>query len=131
MTPAPGQGALAIECRADDVGRLSGPTGLGALEHAPTRLAVTAERAVLARLGAGCSAPVGALGHVRPDGALDLAAVTVTADGAAVRIGASTAHATPDSAAGLGERLADELLSLGPGATPPPDPSTSRRLHGR
>lgn len=59
MLPAPGQGALALECRTD---RLELVRELAdALDHAPTRAAVTAERAVLARLEAGCTAPVAAL----------------------------------------------------------------------
>ncbi|MDH6576780.1 hydroxymethylbilane synthase [Kitasatospora sp. MAP5-34] len=56
MLPAPGQGALAIEC-VDPVLAAA----LGALDHAPTRAAVVAERALLATLEAGCSAPVAAL----------------------------------------------------------------------
>jgi hydroxymethylbilane synthase len=57
MLPAPGQGAMAVQCRADDstVREL-----LAAIEHAPTRAAVTAERAFLNALGGGCSAPVAA-----------------------------------------------------------------------
>lgn len=56
MLPAPGQGALAVECLAAD-GELVAE--LAALDHAPTRAAVQAERALLAALEAGCSAPVG------------------------------------------------------------------------
>jgi hydroxymethylbilane synthase len=62
MLPAPAQGALAVECRIEDeelVGILS------MLDHGPTRAAVTAERALLAVLEAGCSAPVAALATVR------------------------------------------------------------------
>jgi len=57
MVPAPGQGALAVECRSDDpdLAEL-----LGAVDHPATRAAVTAERSLLAALEAGCSAPVGA-----------------------------------------------------------------------
>jgi hydroxymethylbilane synthase len=57
MVPAPGQGALAVECRADntELAEL-----LARVDHAPTRAAVTAERSLLAALEAGCSAPVGA-----------------------------------------------------------------------
>ena len=57
MVPAPGQGALAVECRADDdeVAAL-----LATIDHQATRAAVTAERSLLAALEAGCSAPVGA-----------------------------------------------------------------------
>jgi hydroxymethylbilane synthase len=62
MLPAPGQGALAVECRADD-GELI--KLLAAVDHPGTRAAVSAERALLAALEAGCSAPVGAFaeGH--------------------------------------------------------------------
>ncbi|USQ76752.1 hydroxymethylbilane synthase [Ornithinimicrobium cryptoxanthini] len=58
MLPAPGQGALAVECRAEDAAVVQ---ALAHLEHAPTRICVTAERALLGALEAGCSAPVGAL----------------------------------------------------------------------
>ena len=61
MLPAPGQGALAVECRADDADVVA---ALGELDDADTRACVTAERAVLAALEAGCSAPVGALAEV-------------------------------------------------------------------
>jgi hydroxymethylbilane synthase len=61
MLPAPGQGALAVQCRADDERTLA---LFQALDHAPTRLAVTAERAFLAALGGGCSLPVGAYATV-------------------------------------------------------------------
>jgi hydroxymethylbilane synthase len=57
MVPAPGQGALAVECRSDDA-ELAGL--LAAIDHQATRAAVTAERSLLAALEAGCSAPVGA-----------------------------------------------------------------------
>lgn len=61
MMPAPAQGALAIECRAGD-GRLAAV--LAELDDADTRVAVIAERALLAELEAGCSAPVGAIAEV-------------------------------------------------------------------
>lgn len=64
MLPAPGQGALAIEVRADDRRMID---IVGALDDADTRAAVTAERAVLLGLEAGCSAPVGALAEVVED----------------------------------------------------------------
>ncbi len=63
MVPAPGQGALAVECRADDTELAE---LLATIDHAPTRAAVTAERSLLAALEAGCSAPVGA--YADPDG---------------------------------------------------------------
>lgn len=58
MVPAPGQGALALQCRRDDAetSRLLAP-----LNHAPTRACVSAERAFLAAMGGGCLAPAGAL----------------------------------------------------------------------
>ncbi|MFK5647601.1 hydroxymethylbilane synthase, partial [Ornithinimicrobium sp. LYQ121] len=69
MLPAPGQGALAVECREDDVELRAVLVEL--LEHPATRAAVTAERAVLSRLEAGCTAPVAA--WARPTaGGLDL-----------------------------------------------------------
>jgi hydroxymethylbilane synthase len=57
MLPAPGQGALAVECRAEDTKLIE---LLAAIDHPATRAAVTAERSLLAALEAGCSAPVGA-----------------------------------------------------------------------
>jgi hydroxymethylbilane synthase len=60
MLPAPGQGALAVQCRADDEETLS---LLAALEDAPTRVAVTAERQFLLGLGGGCAVPVAAFGQ--------------------------------------------------------------------
>ena len=58
MLPAPGQGALVLQVRADDVSLLA------PLDHGPTRLAVQAERALLRALGGGCLAPLGALAEV-------------------------------------------------------------------
>jgi len=57
MLPAPGQGALAVQCRAEDAATLN---LLAALEDDSTRKAVTAERAFLRGLGGGCALPVGA-----------------------------------------------------------------------
>jgi hydroxymethylbilane synthase len=64
MLPAPGQGALAVQCRADDSETLR---ILGELNHTPTQLAVTAERAFLEALGGGCALPIGALSTVDED----------------------------------------------------------------
>ncbi len=87
MLPAPGQGALAVECRSADLG--GGPLGatMRALDHLPTRLAVLAERTLLGTLEAGCAAPVAAWGQVGlgPDGAparLELRAGAFAPDGA-------------------------------------------------
>lgn len=62
MLPAAGQGALAVECRAD---RVDVRQALAALDDADTRVATTAERSLLALLEAGCTAPIGALALVR------------------------------------------------------------------
>ena len=81
MLPAPGQGALAVECRADD-DLLS---SLAALDDRASRAAVEAERAVLATLEGGCSAPIGALAEVveGEDGEeLWVRAVALSTDGA-------------------------------------------------
>jgi len=112
MLPAPGQGALAVECRSDDPPDLHDL--LGVLDDAPTRLAVIAERTLLATLEAGCSAPVGAYGepaegeHV-PE--LYLRAAVVALDGSAsVRLSASGPLA---EAARIGRDLAAVLLDEG------------------
>jgi glutamyl-tRNA reductase len=82
MLPAPGQGALAVEARVEDLPLLS---ALGLLDDPATRACVLAERSLLARLEAGCSAPVGALCEVveGEDGLeLSLRAVVGSLDGA-------------------------------------------------
>ncbi|MFL6159902.1 MAG: hydroxymethylbilane synthase [Marmoricola sp.] len=112
MLPAPGQGALAVECRSTDtdlVGLLA-----GALDDARTRTAVVCERTVLAELEAGCSAPVGALAEVveGEDGdELWIRAVASSFDGAlAVRLSAS---GPADDPIGLGRKLAAEMIADG------------------
>lgn len=78
VRPAPAQGALAVEA----AGPLdpAAEAALATLDHRPTRLAVIAERALLATLEAGCAAPVGALGRLRGD-VLVLDAVVCATDG--------------------------------------------------
>lgn len=63
MLPAPGQAALAVQCRVDDE---SSRRFLVKIDHAPTRSAVTAERTFLSALGGGCSAPVAAYANFQP-----------------------------------------------------------------
>ncbi|SEP83437.1 hydroxymethylbilane synthase [Lentzea xinjiangensis] len=116
MLPAPAQGALAVECRIDDVDaeHLIQST----LDDTASRAAVTAERAMLAALEAGCSAPVGALADVVEDlddegkvvYRLSLRGVAATPENDLLR-----ASATGDltEAEGLGRALAAELLDLG------------------
>ncbi|MCC2333699.1 hydroxymethylbilane synthase [Cellulomonas wangsupingiae] len=115
LAPAPGQGALAVEVRAADAADDTPlAAALRALDHAPTRRAVVAERAVLARLEAGCAAPIGAWGRLDATGALTLDAVVAAVDGSrVVRLG--THGPAPDDAAAdaLGRRLAEDLLAAG------------------
>lgn len=111
MAPAPGQGALAIEVRADVDGPLA--DALRALDHRPTRFAVTAERALLARLEAGCAAPIGAWASLRGS-TIRLDAVVARPDGTAtLKRGLSAQAETEDDARALGSALADELLEHG------------------
>jgi len=131
MIPAAGQGALAVEVRTADLADPGLAAGLAAIDHTPTRLAVTAERAVLAGLDAGCAAPVGV--HATVTGVtLTVSAVVASLDGRTKLMRAVSAE-LPDalapldpgrladwatgpseaSAAALGYRLADELLAAG------------------
>jgi hydroxymethylbilane synthase len=128
MLPAPGQGALAVECRADDTETCAAVAD--ALDDAATRAAVTAERSLLSTLEAGCSAPVGALAEVveGEDGEeLWLCAVVLSLDGAlTVRQSASGPVGEPeklghDLATRMLEDGADELMA-GPAATPEHEP---------
>nr|BFE33043.1 hydroxymethylbilane synthase [Actinomadura rugatobispora] len=107
MLPAPGQGALALECRAD---RSELRELLGTVDDPATRAAVTAERTVLAVLEAGCSAPVGAYA-AEGEQELRLTAAVVAHDGSRqIRLSAS-GH--PDQAERIGRELAAELLDRG------------------
>ena len=122
MLPAPGQGALAIECRTADRALAD---ALATLDHAPTRAAVTAERALLAALEAGCSAPVGALATwgpdpdapARPPRELRLRALVGSGDGSLTLQSSATAlltrHQAQQQAAALGHELAGRLLAAG------------------
>jgi hydroxymethylbilane synthase len=110
MLPAPGQGALAVETREGD--DLTGQVGV--LDDPQTRAAVTAERAVLATLEGGCTAPVGVLAEVvEGDHGEELwvRAAALSPDGAlAVRMSAT---GDPADAAGVGNRLAEQMLGEG------------------
>jgi hydroxymethylbilane synthase len=116
MLPAPAQGALAVECRASDDDAVG---VLAVLTDPDTAVAVTAERALLSALEAGCSAPVGALAEVVEaelvgevmSVELFLRGSVTAADGSdAVRL--SVTGATTD-ADGVGRRLAADLLANG------------------
>ncbi|MFE8914688.1 hydroxymethylbilane synthase [Streptomyces globisporus] len=116
VLPAPGQGALAIECAASSADLAA---ALAELDDPYTRVAVTAERALLAALEAGCSAPVGALADVLADGQvvneLRLRGVVGSTDGSSL-VQLSTTGPVPtshDDAAALGRELASEMLAKG------------------
>jgi hydroxymethylbilane synthase len=126
VLPAPGQGALAVECREDDAATIA---VVRELEDPDTRAAVTAERAVLAALEAGCSAPVGALAEVveGEDGPeLSLRAFVGAVDGS---LDLRRSLVGPlDQPVVLGQRLATVLLEDGAGslAGPPTTPPTTQ-----
>jgi len=111
MLPAPGQGALAIQCRLDDVPVLE---LLSALEDVSTRAAVSAERAFLQHLGGGCAAPIAAyaqstIGH--PLSAVSLTGLVASPDGRRI-IRVSGEGAEPLA---LGQKLAEKALTQGAG----------------
>jgi hydroxymethylbilane synthase len=120
MLPAPAQGALAVECRTDDPDLV---TALGALDDPVSRAAVTAERALLATLEAGCSAPVAALATINggapgtQNGAdsaeIHLRGAVLSTDGrVALRLSRT---GTLTDAATIGRQLAEDLLGAGAG----------------
>jgi hydroxymethylbilane synthase len=112
MLPAPGQGALAVQCRADAASRRL----LAPLDHLPTRCAVLAERAFLAALGGGCSMPVAAHGSVRGS-ELYLQGRIVALDGSH-QVDVAFATSLPEgcelnAAEALGQHLAEMALQHG------------------
>ncbi|BCL29864.1 hydroxymethylbilane synthase [Streptomyces aurantiacus] len=116
VLPAPGQGALAIECAADNADLVA---ALAELDDPLTRAAVTAERSLLAALEAGCSAPVGAFADILADGQIvkemRLRGVVGTTDGSTL-VQLSTTGPVPethDQAMALGRELAAEMLAKG------------------
>jgi hydroxymethylbilane synthase len=118
IVPAPGQGALAVECRTADTELAA---LLAAIDDPPTRSAVTAERSLLAALEAGCSAPVGAYA-VQARGAagrLCLRGVVLGVPAAGDETGEETVvvrergEADAADAARLGRELATRMLALG------------------
>jgi len=108
ILPAVGQGALGLECRADDAATLA---AIAALDHRDTHQSVVAERAMLRALAGGCLAPVAAWGRVESDGPLHLSAVVLSADGRQ-RLAAEHA-ATVDAAEELGGVVAAKLAAQG------------------
>jgi hydroxymethylbilane synthase len=112
LMPAPAQGVLAVECRADDPVTAA---QLATLDHPPPRAAATAERGFAAALEAGCSAPVGALAELAAEAGAEpevrLSGLIAAPDGSSV-IRAQTTGAARDGGA-LGRRLAQTLLQHG------------------
>jgi len=103
LPPAPGQGAIAIQVRADDA-------RMGALatevDHLPTRIAVSAERAFLRATGGGCRAPIGAYATVTDDD-VDVLGGVVSPDGSSVQF--ARAHGSVGRADSVGRGLADRF----------------------
>ncbi len=107
MLPAPGQGALAVQCRLDDEQTLH---WLAALEHTPTRQATSAERAFLSALGGGCSLPVAAYAVVSEQG-IALQGLVASLDGQRV-IRCQAQGADPHI---VGRQAAQQVLEQGAG----------------
>ena len=107
FVPAPGQGAIALECRAEDTAVRE---AVAPLDHPSTARRVAAERSFLEALGGGCNVPLGA--HAFEDGAdLELIGLVARVDGSEVLRGESRGT----DAAEVGSTLAEELLSRGAG----------------
>ncbi len=102
MMPSPGQGALVIQCRAADADRIA------MANHAPTAQAVSAERAMLRALGAGCSLPLAAIGGMR-SGEILLIGRLLSADGSE-RVEVQRSGSIP---AAVGREVAETLLERG------------------
>jgi hydroxymethylbilane synthase len=109
ILPAVGQGALGLECRADDRATLA---LVEPLNDPPTRQAVLAERALLRALGGGCLVPIGAAGTVAGN-LLHLRGAVLSPDGTR-RVGGEVSGSADDAEA-LGRRLAQQLLKKGAG----------------
>ncbi|WP_425400972.1 hydroxymethylbilane synthase [Aeoliella sp.] len=107
MLPAPGQGALGIECRADDTETLA---RLAPLNDPTARAAVIAERTMLAYVEGGCLAAIGAHATVEK-GELSLVARILSSDGTECL--AAEQSGAVDDAVAIGKRVGEELLSLG------------------
>jgi hydroxymethylbilane synthase len=112
VLPAPGQGALGVQVRGDDEEVLA---RVSLLEDRDVRLAVTAERSLLARLQGGCLVPVGACGTVE-SGLLRLRAMVADLSGDPIfRASCDREVTTLDDASVAGRALADDLIAQGAG----------------
>lgn len=118
MLPAPGQGSLALEIRDSEFNDTPSllARAVTAVDHPDTRLAITAERALLRRLEAGCAAPIGAYATVE-NGSLNLTVCVANPDGTQLlRHRVDTTDLTVDAATALGIRAAEDLLGMGAAA---------------
>lgn len=106
MLPAPGQGALAVQCRASDA---STRELLAALDDGDARAATDAERAFLTALGGGCSAPVAALAEIA-NGSMRMSGLVAATDGTSVRVTGSCPVA---EAPRLATQLAAQAIDRG------------------
>ena len=104
MLPAPGQGALAVQCRTDD---RSMRAKLGLIDHAPSHVALDAERELMRRFGGGCALPLGALARERA-GKVEMVAVVVSPTGSRVARAAVRAASAGQAAAAAEQELARE-----------------------
>jgi len=104
MVPAPGQGCLAIQCRAED---RTTRARLQPLDHRPSHLALDAERALMRRLGGGCALPLGAIAAVKGD-TVRLVGLVAAPDGAEVIRAAADARDPEHAAERVAERLVDQ-----------------------
>jgi hydroxymethylbilane synthase len=112
--PAVGQGALGIEARANMDPAIA--AAVAKLNHAPTRLAVSAERALLRELEGGCQVPLGAWARFE-NGQMILDACVASTDGKECirKRGASVATGSVNDAEIFGQRIANELIAAGAG----------------
>lgn len=108
MIPAVGQGAVCMECRADDADAMA---ALAAINHAPTFTVTTAERTLLQHLGGSCHTPIGAYCTLQEDGNLELVGMVSNLTGTQIIRAAATGAA--DAPAALGKQVADNLLAQG------------------
>lgn len=106
MLPAPGQGALAVQCRTDDNDTMQ---LLARLEDQATRQAVEAERSFLSGLGGGCSLPVAAFAHCMADAWIEMTGLAASPDGSRI-IRVTGRGEDPQT---LGRELAQEAISQG------------------
>jgi hydroxymethylbilane synthase len=108
--PAPGQGIVAVQVRAEDTRAYA---AVAAMNDGPARIALAAEQAVVVALGGGCQLPLGALAEIRRD-EIVVRAVAASLDGRRAVAGEARGTSTTlNGARAIGERLAQDLISRG------------------